>query len=164
MSGIMLDCGSVGVWSDVDFLRGRVELMIQTVDDKSIRAYLTCDKAKNLAEHLCVYARKIEEKRENEIMQQAPNNWAMYTKKGNDALKKKAQNLLTDISKAETFIDKANAFEKYFRSWRKLHNSKTMSESGDTAVREFVWSFALKVGKEAGLGEETINDIWEQFS
>lgn len=88
-------------------------------------------------------------------------NWGMFSSAGNRSLRNKAQTLINNIEKAKSWEDKSKAFKKYFKSWRSMHDTKTMRESSDTAVRETVWCFAEKVAKAIGFSTFTLDDIWE---
>jgi hypothetical protein len=91
-----------------------------------------------------------------------PNHWGMYTPAGNKSLTKKAEKLVAEIEEAKGIVAKLKIFKKYFKGWRSLHNTKTMSESGDTEVRECVWCFAARVARAVDVDEESLDKIWEE--
>jgi len=96
-----------------------------------------------------------------------PRGWGMFTSQGNSRMKAKAEALVRNIEKAgDSYSKKVSAFEKYFKAYRSACNSKsnTMSEAGDTAVRETVWEFATKVGNAVDVSENTLDDIWDQYN
>jgi len=91
-----------------------------------------------------------------------PKTWGMFTYAGNKSLERKAQRLKDDVLKAnKELVPELKAFTKYFKSWRRLHNTKTMPESGDTAVRELVWCFAEKIAFKIGV-RSALDDIWDR--
>jgi hypothetical protein len=96
-----------------------------------------------------------------------PSSWGMFTPQGNSRMKSKADALIRNIEKAgDSYSKKVSAFEKYFKAYRKACNSKSevMAEAGDTSVRESVWDFATKVGKAVEVGENTLDEIWDQYN
>jgi len=94
----------------------------------------------------------------------APKEWGMYSPQGNNNMKKKAESLVKNLEKADSYSNKIKAFEKYYKAYNKACNSqsKVMAEAGDTEVRECVWFFSLKAGKAVGVNEGTLDDLWEQ--
>ena len=99
-----------------------------------------------------------------------PDSWGMFTSAGNRSLTKKAQTL---VRKLEKIIDesdypwgnstkKENAILAYFRSYRRMCDSKQFSEASDTAVRECVWCFGEKVAKCIGMDWDALGNLWEK--
>jgi hypothetical protein len=92
----------------------------------------------------------------------SPNDWGMFTTKGNNSLRRKAERLIMDMESANGQISKeVKVFAKFFRSWRKMSNTKTMGEASDTAVREMVWDFALQVARNHGIDSATLDNVWD---
>lgn len=82
-----------------------------------------------------------------------PNSWGMYTSKGNNRLKQFAKQLIIDLQNSTSGLDALKALMKYYKRWRRLHSTKTMGESGDTAVRECVADFGMKAAKAFGYAD-----------
>jgi predicted Zn-ribbon and HTH transcriptional regulator len=57
-----------------------------------------------------------------------------------------------------------NAIAAFIKSYRRMSNSKTMSEASDTAVRECVFSFLEKVARCTGIDSELLETIWYENS
>jgi len=91
----------------------------------------------------------------------APQKWGMYSSGGNKSLEKKAERLLKKVQANKSTVKRLAAFAEFFRGWRSMQNTKTMRESGDTAVREVVWGFALEVGRCVGIDNYTLDTIWD---
>jgi hypothetical protein len=91
-----------------------------------------------------------------------PSEWGMFSSAGNRSLKKKAEGLVAKIEKADSRSKMASAFLAYFKAWRRMADTKTMSEAGDTAVRESVWCFACNVGMAVGFDSYRLDEIWEE--
>lgn len=90
-----------------------------------------------------------------------PKEWGMFTSQGNRSLRLKAERLVAKIKDEKDFTKRLRAITLFFKSYRKMSDSKNMGEADDTAVRELVYDFALKLGKCVGISSYTIDDIWE---
>lgn len=98
-----------------------------------------------------------------------PDHWGMFTAHGNRSLRRKAQRLYDEIDEAWrsgefNYTAYRQAFTKFFKAWRRMHNTRTMGESSDTAVREMVWSFAEKVARSIRYDYFALDAIWEECS
>jgi hypothetical protein len=89
-----------------------------------------------------------------------PRDWGMFTPQGNRSLRLKAEKLVNKVKENDSTLARLNAFVEYFKSYRKLSNTKTMSEASDTMVRELVWSFAVVVGRCVGISDSTLDNLW----
>ena len=93
----------------------------------------------------------------------APEEWGMFTSKGNKSLQKKAQTLLDKLDKtshgeAEKQI---SYLLQFLRAYHKMGYTETMGEASDTAVRECVWIFFERACEAIGLGSSA-DDLWEK--
>jgi hypothetical protein len=89
-----------------------------------------------------------------------PRDWGMFTPQGNRSLRLKAEKLVLKVKENESTMARLNAFVEYFKGYRKLSNTKTMSEAGDTMVREMVWSFAVALGRCVGVSDSVLDNLW----
>ena len=92
-----------------------------------------------------------------------PSHWGMYTSAGNKSIMKKAQKLVNRIEGEKKYTKKLDLFGAFFKGWRKLQNTKNMSEASDTDVREQVWGFACIVAKAVNVDEESLDKIWDEL-
>jgi hypothetical protein len=92
-----------------------------------------------------------------------PTDWGMYTSAGNKSLSTKANRLVSEIEAAKDTLSKMRSFENFFKGWKRMADSETMDEAGDTAVRDEVWGFALSLGKAKDINQSIINDVWESM-
>lgn len=90
------------------------------------------------------------------------DEWSMFTKYGNDVLKKKAQRLIKQVQEATTFSAIAHAFEIYVKGYNKTTKSKKTLEAGDTDVRDGVYGFALRVAETIQIGD-LFEAIWNYY-
>ena len=90
-----------------------------------------------------------------------PSDWGMFSGDGNRSLTAKAEGLIKKLEKAISPSQVDNALKAYLRSYRRMSSTKTMSEASDTAVREGVWGFFLKVCYSYGLSHTEADNLWE---
>jgi NAD(P)H-nitrite reductase large subunit len=90
-----------------------------------------------------------------------PKDWGMYSIQGNKSIRLKAEKLVKTVKRTSSTIEKMKAFTDFFKEYRRLQKTKTMAESGDTAVREQVWGFAVDLGKCVDLSYSTLDKLWE---
>jgi hypothetical protein len=106
------------------------------------------------------------EHRQEEL--QIPTSWAMFTSAGNRSITNKAKVLVRKLKRLdegyswETRKKKLNAFAAFFRSCRRMGDTKSYGEATDTAVRECIWCFAEKAAKCVGIDWVDLDTTWEE--
>ena len=97
-------------------------------------------------------------------------DWGMFSKRGNQSIEKKAVILLDEVKeilKPEngfvSYTQKLKPFRKFVKSFRGMCKKKSFVEASDTAVRESVWHFMVKVGEVCGIDTFTLDDIWDEI-
>lgn len=93
------------------------------------------------------------------------DEWGMYTRAGNKSLQRKAQRL---IDRVEKLVEQRKATRKAVRAacvtfvagWERMSYSKTMSEAGDSAVREPVGD-TVEMVWDAVFGDHSF-DLWDE--
>jgi len=108
-----------------------------------------------------------------------PESFAMFTRAGNKRLRDIASKLLESLDELRTpsvggmkisagvgsisgVVAERKAFTNFFRSWMKMHKTKSYPESSDTAVREEVWYFAMRAAEYSQYtGEDDLERIWQ---
>lgn len=88
----------------------------------------------------------------------APKYWGMFTAQGNKSLQNKAKNLIKKLDEGK---DPEQSILAFLRSYRRMSQSKNLSEAGDTEVRECVWMFLLKAGNAVDLSNDVLDYLWE---
>lgn len=88
-------------------------------------------------------------------------NYGMYTSAGNKSIENKFKTCIEKLKNAEKASDRVKALEQVVCGWRRMHNTKTMAESGDTAVREVVWHVLTKVGEQFNIPYDVCDWIWD---
>ena len=93
-----------------------------------------------------------------------PSKWGMFTKRGNKRMTEIAQEA---ADRVEKLVDEAkyrpsrnsmkDELERMFRKYKRLWDTKTYPESGDTSVRNSIRSFGERLAKAAGFGYESIS-------
>jgi hypothetical protein len=89
-----------------------------------------------------------------------PTDWEMFTAKGNKRVTQLAEQLFVDLLNKKKPEDALTSFCEKFR---KLYNTKTMGEAGDTAVREAVYDFVHKFSFMFDFGADSVDRIWERI-
>ena len=107
------------------------------------------------------------EKKTREL--RVPNEWGMYTSKGNGRLKVMAQKAYAAVEKVlqehEYGVPDYKLrpiLVKYIMEWLRLQYTKTYGECGDTAVRESVGDFHDKLYIAAGGSRFNASDAWNR--
>jgi hypothetical protein len=86
----------------------------------------------------------------------------MFTSAGNSSIRKKAETLIKKLEKAETKKQKQNALLAFLRSYRRMQNTKSYREAGDTAVREAIWIFFEKACMASDMGDAA-DYLWDLY-
>ncbi len=88
--------------------------------------------------------------------------YGMYTTAGSKSIENKFRTLIKKLEKEDASVGyKIDAIAKLITSYRKMSNTKSFSESGDTAVREEVWSVLCKVSENFNIPYPVVDWIWD---
>jgi len=88
--------------------------------------------------------------------------YGMYTTAGSKSIENKMRTCIKRLEKEDaTLGDKIEALRKVVVGWRKMHSSKSYSESGDTAVREEVWITLVKIAEHFRIPECVTDWVWD---
>ena len=93
-----------------------------------------------------------------------PDGFGCYTKKGDNALKKKAQTFLNKLAKAKVSSDIFAACRYWVRAWEAMDEVPAYREDGvgDTEVRCQVFYFMEKALTHIGYGSSA-DHIWDKI-
>ncbi len=91
-----------------------------------------------------------------------PESFGMFSKAGNNILILRARKLVERMEAApkawrDTFL---LYFKEYTRLSNKYDHKSAHGEMSDTAVREAVCDFALRLGKEYDLAYDNLDGVW----
>lgn len=90
------------------------------------------------------------------------SGYGMYTTAGSKSIENKFRTLIKKLDKEDvTLGDKVNAISKVVTSYRAMSNTKSYSESSDTAVREEVWGVLCKVAEQYDVPYPVVDWIWD---
>jgi len=96
------------------------------------------------------------------------DHWSMYTAAGNRSLRNKADRFRQRVVAALTDDERyptdriRKAAKRFVAQWEKMDQNKKYREAGDTAVREEVWVWFVRVLQLAGMSPSTIDELWDE--
>ena len=95
-------------------------------------------------------------------MIQPYKDWNCFSSKTNTSLRKKAETLIKRVQ-VDDPKKQLKAIQMFFNGYSKMCQKEGHIKAGcsDTMVRETVWDFGLKVGKELNLSYDQIDAVWE---
>lgn len=98
---------------------------------------------------------------------EVPTDWAMNTPQGNQAMRRKGESLVRNLTKAkernESLSAYVHAFEKYLNSYVKGCDTKTCGEGKDKKVKGKVQAFITKAAKAYSVDERTVQALWNSI-
>jgi hypothetical protein len=89
--------------------------------------------------------------------------WNMLTYRGNDNMYKKALKLLNRLNSFEDKEIRKSHLQDFLKSYRKLFNSRTMSESVNQDVRTVVKNFFSRACHAAGIEIDESVNMWKEY-
>jgi hypothetical protein len=98
---------------------------------------------------------------------EVPVDWSMKTPQGNQAMRRKGESLLRNLSKAkekqENLSAYVHAFEKYLSSYVKGCDTKTCGEGKDKKVKGKIYTFITNAAKVYNVDESTVAVLWSSL-
>lgn len=85
-----------------------------------------------------------------------PEEWGMYTTRGNRRIANLAQEFITRLANG---VEPLTAARCFCQSFARLYKTKTMAEASDTDVRDQVWSFLERFSP---LNRCTFQMVWDR--
>lgn len=99
---------------------------------------------------------------------EVPDVWGMFTPAGNRAIRTKADRFKQKVIEALRDDERypsdriRKAAKRFVSQWEKMDQNKKYREAGDTAVREEVWVWFVRVLQLAGMSPSTIDELWDE--
>jgi len=104
-----------------------------------------------------------EEVSREEVELKPYDHWGMFTSAGNRRLRTLAQQLLDKMEKETDHLARQQLIVWYLKKINKVSSFETYSEASDTAVREYIWDFIVKVCGCVDISTGTADDLWEKY-